>query len=160
MNKPVKPDIGKTSRVAEPAATPKNGGATFDPLLSPEAIDALADVAKRSNTLFRRNAARLKTDDGYRVIDPRTVMKTFQDFARCAAANPAPLVREQFALCTNLALLWQRAAMGALLGLMFMGAIGNARWAGASPACRWAVCATKPRSADTAVRTSGPFPAA
>jgi polyhydroxyalkanoate synthase len=115
MNKPVKPDIGKTSRVAEPAATPKNGGATFDPLLSPEAIDALADVAKRSNTLFRRNAARLKTDDGYRVIDPRTVMKTFQDFARCAAANPAPLVREQFALCTNLALLWQRAAMGALL---------------------------------------------
>src|SRR5262249_13937764 len=85
------------------------------PLLSAEAIDALADVAKRSNALLRRNADRLKTDDGYRVIDPRTVMATFQEFARCAATNPAPLVREQLALCTNLALLWQRTAMGVLL---------------------------------------------
>src|SRR5690348_14576719 len=113
MNKPVKPGVG--TRTRSPAAT--NGGASPGPLLSAESIDALADIAKRSNELLRRNAERLKTDDGYQVIDPRTVVATFQEFAQQAAANPAPMVRQQLALWADLALLWQRTATGALLNI-------------------------------------------
>jgi polyhydroxyalkanoate synthase len=111
MNKPVKPNGG--TRVQ--SSTAKNGGASPDPLLSAEAVDALADIAKRSHELFRRNTQRVKTDDGYQVIDPRTVVATFQEFARHAAADPTPMLRQQTALWTDLALLWQRTATGALL---------------------------------------------
>ena len=115
MNKPIKPgSAGKRTRIP---LEPKANGAAADGLLSAEAIDALADIAKRSNTLFRRNAERARTDDGYQVIDPRTVAATFQEFAQCAVADPAALVREQVALWTDLALLWQRTAAGALFNV-------------------------------------------
>ena len=44
------------------------------------------------------------------MIDPRTVAATFQEFVQKAAANPAPIIKEQFALWSDLALLWQRTA--------------------------------------------------
>ena len=56
--------------------------------MSPEAIDALTDIARRSDDLFQPQLNELKTDDGYQVIDPRTVASTFQDFARAAAVRP------------------------------------------------------------------------
>jgi len=111
MNKPMTPHAGTRVRIAEGAN--KNGG-TNGGALSPAAIDALADIAKRSNALFRRNAERLKTDDGYQVMDPRTVLATFQELARHAARDPTPFIREQVALWTDLALLWQRTAARAL----------------------------------------------
>lgn len=59
MSKPDKPDLGTRVRVGDGAA-PSNGGATGDALLSPAAIDALADIAKRSDALLRHNAERLR----------------------------------------------------------------------------------------------------
>ncbi|HEX4552606.1 MAG TPA: class I poly(R)-hydroxyalkanoic acid synthase, partial [Xanthobacteraceae bacterium] len=114
MTKAIKADISTSTRIADGAAPQTNGGATTQPLLSATAIDALADIAKRSNELLRRNAERLKTDDGYQVIDSRTVVATFQEFAQCAARDPGPFIREQLALWTDLALLWQRTAARAL----------------------------------------------
>jgi polyhydroxyalkanoate synthase len=110
MTKAIKADISTSTRIAEGAAPQENGSATTQPLLSATAIDALADIAKRSNELLRRNAERLKTDDGYQVMDPRTVVATFQEFAQCAVRDPSPFIREQLALWTDLALLWQRTA--------------------------------------------------
>jgi polyhydroxyalkanoate synthase len=85
--------------------------------LSPESIDALADIAKRSNRLPRLSTERLRSDDGYQVIDPRTVTATFQEFARKAAADPTPFIREQLTLWADLGLLWRRAAARALFGI-------------------------------------------
>jgi polyhydroxyalkanoate synthase len=81
----------------------------------PKAAEALADIAKRSSNLCSRYAERLKTSDGYQVIDHRTVAATFQELARKAAANPTPIIKEQFALWADLTLLWQRTATRLLL---------------------------------------------
>src|SRR5215831_17329866 len=112
MNKPIKPNGGTATKIS--AAPAKNGGAAPDRLLSTEAINALADIAKRGNAILRRNVERLKTDDGYQVMDPRTVFATFQALAQGAAADPAPIIREHAALWTDLAVLWQRTAARAL----------------------------------------------
>jgi hypothetical protein len=58
-----------------------------DPGASPEmsiaaAIDTLADIAKRSTNLFRIYTEQLRSDDGYQVMDPRTVASTFKIFSR------------------------------------------------------------------------------
>jgi len=79
-------------------------------MLSPSAIDALADIAKRTTQLVRLHAERLKSDDGYQVVDPRTVAATFQEFFQTAQADPAQLVKEQFRLWTDMTLLWQKTA--------------------------------------------------
>ena len=80
-------------------------------MLSPDAVDALADIAKRTNRLVRLYAERLKSDDGYQVIDPRTVAAHVPGvLPQNAEADPAPLVKEQIALWSDLALLWQRTA--------------------------------------------------
>ena len=44
------------------------------------------------------------------MIDHRTVASTFQELLQKAVANPAPIIKEQFALWSDLALLWQRTA--------------------------------------------------
>jgi len=74
----------------------------------------LKDIADRSNDLGRLYAERLKSDDGYQVIDHRTVASTFQELLQKAVADPAPIIREQLALWSDLALLWQRTAARAL----------------------------------------------
>jgi polyhydroxyalkanoate synthase len=89
-------------------------GAAADLPPNAKTIDALADIAKRSGEIVRRNAERLKSEDGYQVMDPRTVMVTFAQFVQNAVADPAPLIREQVALWTDLAMLWQRTAARAL----------------------------------------------
>jgi polyhydroxyalkanoate synthase len=110
MNKPANPDIGRSTRTAKISSRADKARATSDALLSAEAIDALAGIAKRSNELVRRNTERLKTDDGYQVIDPRTVVATFQAFAQQAVRDPAPFLQEQMALWSDLSRLWQRMA--------------------------------------------------
>ena len=78
--------------------------------MSPTAIEALADIVRRSSNLCRLQAERLKTDDGYQVIDPRTVAATFQEFVQTATVDPAPIIKEQFKLWADLTLLWQKTA--------------------------------------------------
>jgi polyhydroxyalkanoate synthase len=116
MNKLAKPDIAASAHVRKPADGTKSdpGGPPWIP--SPQAIDALADAFKRANALFRQNAERLRTDDGYQVIDPRTVLATFQELAARALADPGPLIERQFSLWSDMAALWQRTAARALLG--------------------------------------------
>jgi len=70
----------------------------------------LKEILDRSNELGRLYAERLKSDDGYQVIDNRTVAATFQELWHKAAANPAPILKEQFALWSDLASLWQKTA--------------------------------------------------
>jgi polyhydroxyalkanoate synthase len=108
MNKPTKPVVDPVARGRESAKAAQNDVATADGMLSPSAVDALADIAKRTTQLVRLHAERLKSDDGYQVIDPRTVAATFQEFVQTAQADSAQLVKEQFRLWTDMTLLWQK----------------------------------------------------
>ncbi len=81
-----------------------------------EITDALADIARRSQQLLAGYAAKLKDDDGFQVIDVRTVTAVFQEWAAKAAANPASVLNEQLAYWTNMIELWQRTAARVLLG--------------------------------------------
>src|SRR5215468_8051406 len=110
MNKPTKPAAEPNPRERGVAKATKNGLTKLDGMLSPSAIDALADIAKRTTQLVRLHAERLKSDDGYQVVDPRTVAATFQEFFQTAQADPAQLVKEQFRLWTDMTLLWQKTA--------------------------------------------------
>src|SRR5262245_1106706 len=65
-----------------------------DEPLSPVAIDGLADIAKSTNRLVRLRAEHLKTDDGYRVIDPKTVAGAMQEFYQTGQLNHERLVHE------------------------------------------------------------------
>jgi len=83
---------------------------------SPAAVDGLAQIAERSVQLGHLYAERLVSDDGYQVIDPKTVAATVQEFAPKAFAKPTALIKEQAALWSDLTLLWQRTAGRALFG--------------------------------------------
>ena len=116
MNKPAKP-VGAATASAQEITSPqeirsgaKNGTSPTGGALSPKAIDALADIAKRSDRLFQLYIEKLKTDDGYQVIDPKTVAATFQELVQRVEVDPAPIVKEQLALWTDMTTLWQRTA--------------------------------------------------
>jgi len=116
MNKPAKP-IGAATASPQEITNPqeirsgaKNDTSPTGGALSPKAIDALADIAKRSDRLFQLYIEKLKTDDGYQVIDPKTVVATFQELVQRVEVDPAPIVKEQLALWTDMATLWQRTA--------------------------------------------------
>jgi polyhydroxyalkanoate synthase len=79
-----------------------------------DALQTLKEILDRSNDLGLLYAERLRSDDGYQVIDHRTVTATFQQLWQKAAANPAPIVKEQFALWSDLMSLWQKTAARAL----------------------------------------------
>ncbi|MGH7909966.1 MAG: hypothetical protein ACRENW_08995, partial [Thermodesulfobacteriota bacterium] len=81
-----------------------------------ELVDALADIARRSQQLIAESVAKLGDEDGFQVVDFRTVAATFQEWAAKAAANPASVVQEQLAYWTNMIELWQRTAARVLLG--------------------------------------------
>jgi polyhydroxyalkanoate synthase len=110
-----KPATSAKSRDSGSAKAARDGLAAAAEPLSPAAIDALADIAKRTNRLARLSAEKLKADDGYQVIDPRTVAATVQEFARTAQVDPARLVQEHFTFWADLSLLWQRTATRLLL---------------------------------------------
>jgi poly[(R)-3-hydroxyalkanoate] polymerase subunit PhaC len=99
----------KTRERAPEKTAPKSLAATAG-MLSDRSIDALADIVKRTNQLGRLHAEKLKSADGYQVIDPKTVTSTFQEFMRTAQVDPARLVSEQFKLWADMGLLWQRTA--------------------------------------------------
>ena len=119
MNKPATSVISSKTSDREKGGKAKKNPASAGVVLSPEAIDALTDIARRSDNLFRLHAERLKADDGYQVVDPRTVASTFQEFARAAEFDPALMVKEQFTLWTDLTLLWQKTATRILFNAPF-----------------------------------------
>lgn len=79
-------------------------------VLKPGTVAALTDIAGRSGNLINLYAGRLAANDAGPPIDPQTVAATVQEFVRQARVNPLELVRQQSALSTDLALLWQRTA--------------------------------------------------
>ena len=115
MNKPVKPIIIKSNdRNRKTAKQSNNDHAAVEGVLSAKAIDALTDIVKRSNRLIRLLSEKSRADDGYQVIDPRTVAATFYDILQKATLDPAHIVNEQFRLWAYMTLLWQRTATRAL----------------------------------------------
>jgi polyhydroxyalkanoate synthase len=105
------PVRAKAAQVDAASAKPvRNPAAAASGMLSAATIDALADIAKRTDRLARLGAEKLTTNDGYQVIDPRTVTATFQEFTQTAKADPARLVEEQIRLWSDMGLLWQRTA--------------------------------------------------
>ena len=85
-------------------------GASAAPDARANAAETLKEILERSQELGQVYAERLQSDDGYQVIDQRTVTSTFQELLQKAAANPAPLIKEQLALWSDLTLLWQNTA--------------------------------------------------
>jgi polyhydroxyalkanoate synthase subunit PhaC len=112
MNKPEKPTIQVKRSENETAQKPER--VTGEKKANAGAIEALTDITNRSANLFQAYSEKISNDDGYQVIDPKTVAATFQDFIQKAAMNPAPIIKEQFSFCTDLALLWQRTARRAI----------------------------------------------
>ena len=77
-------------------------------LISEKAADAIADITKRLNRLIPLLAERSRTDDGYRVVDYRTVIETFVDVWEKAAKRPQQVIEENVRLWTDLFTLGQR----------------------------------------------------
>src|SRR5262249_3634412 len=68
------------SPAAEHPLNKKKPGPAVAPL-SKASVDGLAAIAERSVRLGHLYSERLTADDGYQVIDPKTVTATFQEFA-------------------------------------------------------------------------------
>ena len=115
MNKPEKPTAQTKPREKETAQKPER--ATAEKKASAGAVETLTDITNRSANLLHVYGEKIGSDDGYQVIDPKTVTATFQEFLQKAAVNPAPIIKEQFAFCADLALLWQRTSMRAFFNI-------------------------------------------
>ena len=89
MNKPEKPTAETKPRDNETARKPDR--VTAEKKANVGAVETLTDITNRSANLF--HAFTLKSsgsDDGYQVIDPKTVTATFQEFAaegRCESRS-------------------------------------------------------------------------
>ncbi|MBI2312406.1 MAG: class I poly(R)-hydroxyalkanoic acid synthase [Betaproteobacteria bacterium] len=67
---------------------------------------SLANIAERSQKLTTDYLARAGEEDGYNVLDPAVIAKTWQEMAAKALANPQALVNEQIAFWTDYTRLW------------------------------------------------------
>ena len=115
MNKLEKPTVPTKTRESE--SVKKAGRATEERKASRGAVETLPDITNRSASLFHLYTEKLKTDDGFQVIDSRTVTATIQDLAQKALVDPTPILKEQFAFWTDLGLLWQRTALRTMFNM-------------------------------------------
>ena len=117
MGKSANPAVSASAKDRKTSQLAKGNASVANPLLSDATSEAMADIVRRSNTLIGLNAERLRADDGYQVIDNRTVASTFQDLAQQALTDPTPIIKEQFALWADLTLLWQRTVLRTLFNM-------------------------------------------
>ena len=115
MNKPEKPTVQAKPRENETAQKPE--WVTTEKKATAGAVETLTDITNRSANLFQVYREKISSDDGYQVIDPKTVTATFQEIIPKAAMNPAPIIKEQISLCADLAMLWQRTSMRTLFNM-------------------------------------------
>src|SRR5262245_14376276 len=115
MNKPEKPTVQAKARESENLK--KTPRAPEEKKAGTRAVETFTDITNRSTNLFHLYAEKLKTEDSYQVIDPRTVAATSQDFVQKAVLDPAPIIKEQVAFWTDLGLLWQRTALRTLFNM-------------------------------------------
>src|SRR5262249_518999 len=111
MNKPEKPKVQAKARVSE--SVNKTELPPEAKKVSTGAVETLTDITNRSANLFHLYAEKLKIEDNYQVIDPRTVTASSQEFLQKAVMDPVPILKEQVAFWTDLGLLWQRTALRA-----------------------------------------------
>jgi polyhydroxyalkanoate synthase subunit PhaC len=110
MNKQIKKLGNVKSLDPKNESGPKSDrGSTSSEMSFAAAVDTWADIIKRSAHLLQICAGRLN-DDGYQVMDPRTVVSTFQEFFQKAALDPASMIKRQSELTADLGALWQRTA--------------------------------------------------
>src|SRR5262249_13326762 len=109
MNKPEKPTVHAKPRESETEQKP--GRVTAEKKTNAGAVETLTDITNRSANLFQVYSEKFSSDDGYQVIDLKTVTATFQEFISKAAVNPAPIIKEQISLYADLAMLWQRTSI-------------------------------------------------
>ena len=95
----------------------KNGSAAVAGESGTETFETLTDIVKRTGNLLKMQAERLQTDDGYQVIDPRTVASTLQKVSKAATADPVSIIDQQIDLWSDLTRLWQRTAARTLFNL-------------------------------------------
>src|SRR5262245_54394040 len=115
MNKFEKPTVRAKTRESE--GVKKADRTTEEKKAGKGAVETLTDITNRSASLFHLYTEKLKSDDGYQIIDPQTVTATFQEFAQKAIVDPTPIIKEQFAFWTDLALLWQRTSLRMLYNM-------------------------------------------
>ena len=115
MNKPEKPTVQAKPRENETAQKPE--WVTTEKKATAGAVETLTDITNRSANLFQVYREKISSDDGFQVIDPKTVTATFQEIIPKAAMNPAPIIKEQISLCADLAMLWQRTSMRTLFNM-------------------------------------------
>ena len=82
---------------------------------APLDAEALQQITERSQRVVERYLEHRRKDDGYQVVDPRTVLKAFQEVNQKATENPAGLIKEQTEYWSNMIELWQRTATRMLL---------------------------------------------
>jgi polyhydroxyalkanoate synthase len=115
MNKPEKPTVQAKPRENETAQKPER--VTAEKKATAGAVETLTDITNRSANLFQVYREKISSDDGFQVIDPKTVTATFQEIIPKAAMNQAPIIKEQISLCADLAMLWQRTSMRTLFNM-------------------------------------------
>jgi polyhydroxyalkanoate synthase subunit PhaC len=101
MNKQAKPAAeGEIrDRLSQTASISNDGGG-----------EAVADITRRFANLLQLHAKRLANDDGYEVIDPRTVTTTFAEIVEKASVSQPQVFTDWLELSNDLVLLWQRTA--------------------------------------------------
>ncbi len=82
--------------------TPASGAEEFN--------RALARVQEAARKLLAEHVRRLAEDDGFQVLDPAVVGKTFLELSARLLSDPEALLREQAAFWQRYAVLWQRTA--------------------------------------------------
>ncbi len=85
------------------------------PSVAEEFDRALARVREASRKLLAEQMRCLSEDDGFQVLDPTVVAKTFLELNARLLAHPEALLREQAAFWQRYAELWQRTAERMLL---------------------------------------------
>src|SRR6185437_5744072 len=110
MNRPA-PKASFTSRIGLPAVSDQADQLQSFGMLSERAVDALAGITTRLTRVIPLLAERTRNDDGYQVIDQRTVINTFLAVWDKAGNYPQHLAAENIRLWSDLALLSQRTLM-------------------------------------------------
>ncbi|MGH8726945.1 MAG: class I poly(R)-hydroxyalkanoic acid synthase [Burkholderiales bacterium] len=81
----------------------------------PELPHSLASIQEKSQKLIAEYLERREQDDGYRVLDPMVISKTFQETVIKAMSKPEAWMGEQMALWSDYLELWKRTTERVLM---------------------------------------------
>src|SRR5262245_65717987 len=109
MNKPEKPTVQAKAHQSE--GVKKAERAPEEKKASAGAVETFTDIANRSTNLFHLYEEKLWAEDGYQVIEPRTVTASSQELLQKQVMDPAPILEVHEPFRTDLELLRQRTAM-------------------------------------------------